>query len=128
MQELAQQEGFSIPIYKTTKSGELHLPTFYSNVEVEGEIFRGKEGKSKKQAELNAAKVAYSILKERKSLVPVCDGIYAIGFNVRHKEVLLVILHEEQLELIKYVLFGASILILIYSLFRYYVWNISHSD
>uniref|UniRef100_A0A7N2KMQ4 DRBM domain-containing protein n=1 Tax=Quercus lobata TaxID=97700 RepID=A0A7N2KMQ4_QUELO len=89
LQELAQQEGFSIPIYKTTKSGELHLPTFYSNVEVEGEIFRGKEGKSKKQAELNAAKVAYSILKERKSLVPVCDGIYAIGFNVRHKEVLL---------------------------------------
>ncbi|KAK7844734.1 double-stranded rna-binding protein 4 [Quercus suber] len=72
--ELAQQEGFSIPIYNTTKSGELHMPTFYSNVEVEGEIFRGKEGKSKKQAELNAAKVAYSILKERKSLVPVCDG------------------------------------------------------
>lgn len=76
------------------------MPTFYSNVEVEGEIFRGKEGKSKKQAELNAAKVAYSILKERKSLVPVCDGIYAIGFSVRHKEVLQVILHEEQLELI----------------------------
>ena len=76
------------------------MPTFYSNVEVGGEIFRGKEGKSKKQAELNAAKVAYSILKERKSLVPVCDGIYAIGFNVRHEEVLLVILHEEQLELI----------------------------
>ncbi|KAM4083949.1 hypothetical protein ACB094_08G095700 [Castanea mollissima] len=65
LQELAQQEGFSIPIYNTTKSGELHMPTFYSNVEVEGEIFRGKEGKSKKQAELNAAKVAYSILKER---------------------------------------------------------------
>ena len=87
LQELAQQEGFSIPIYDTTKSGELHMPTFYSNVEVEGEIFRGKEGKSKKQAELNAAKVAYSILKERKS-------------PVRHKEVLLVILHDEQLELI----------------------------
>ncbi|KAM3692544.1 hypothetical protein ACJW30_08G096900 [Castanea mollissima] len=65
LQELAQQEGFSIPIYNTTKSGELHMPTFYSNVEVEGEIFHGKEGKSKKQAELNAAKVAYSILKER---------------------------------------------------------------
>ena len=100
LQELAQQEGFSIPIYDTTKSGELHMPKFYSNVEVEGEIFRGKEGKSKKQAELNAAKVAYSILKERKSPVPACDGIYAIGFNVRHKEVLLVILHDEQLELI----------------------------
>lgn len=100
LQELAQREGFSKPIYNTTKSGELHMLTFYSNVEVEGEIFRGKEGKSKKQAELNAAKVAYSILKERESLVPVCHGIYAIGFNVRHKEVLLGILHEEQLELI----------------------------
>uniref|UniRef100_A0A2N9FWG9 DRBM domain-containing protein n=1 Tax=Fagus sylvatica TaxID=28930 RepID=A0A2N9FWG9_FAGSY len=65
LQELAQHEGFSIPLYNTTKSGALHIPTFFSTVEVQGEVFRGNEGKSKKQAELNAAKVAYAILKER---------------------------------------------------------------
>jgi dsRNA-specific ribonuclease len=42
---------------------------FFSTVEVKGHIFRGKVGKSKKQAELNAAKVAYSFLNDRKSLV-----------------------------------------------------------
>ena len=72
MQELAQHEGFSIPLYNTTKSGALHIPTFFSTVEVQGEVFRGNEGKSKKQAELNVAKVAYAILKERKSLIPFC--------------------------------------------------------
>ncbi|XP_059431018.1 double-stranded RNA-binding protein 1-like [Corylus avellana] len=42
------------------------MPMFFSTVEVKGEIFRGKVGKSKKQAELNAAKVAYSsFLNER---------------------------------------------------------------
>ena len=45
------------------------MPMFFSTVEVKGHIFRGKIGKSKKQAELNAAKVAYSFLNERKSLV-----------------------------------------------------------
>jgi dsRNA-specific ribonuclease len=45
------------------------MPMFFSTVEVKGHIFRGKVGKSKKQAELNAAKVAYSFLNDRKSLV-----------------------------------------------------------
>ncbi|BBH05403.1 dsRNA-binding protein 2 [Prunus dulcis] len=65
LQELAQREGFYMPQYKTARSGASHLPTFSSTVEVEGEEFYGKAGKSKKQAELNAAKVAYIALKER---------------------------------------------------------------
>ena len=66
LQELVQREDLSIPIYKTTKHGEPHKPIFFSTVELEGEIFHGKAAKSKKQAELDAARVAYVALKERK--------------------------------------------------------------
>ncbi|MED6109734.1 HLA class II histocompatibility antigen, DR beta 4 chain, variant 2 [Stylosanthes scabra] len=79
LQELAQKEGFSLPSYFTERSGEAHIPTFVSRVEVEGEVFAGQEAKTKKQAEMNAAKVAYITLKERKgkseqrSLLPLSD-------------------------------------------------------
>uniref|UniRef100_A0A0R0JSL9 DRBM domain-containing protein n=1 Tax=Glycine max TaxID=3847 RepID=A0A0R0JSL9_SOYBN len=66
LQELAQKEGFRLPIYNTNKSGEAHMPIFVSQVEVEGELFTGEEAKSKKQAEMSAAKVAYMALKECK--------------------------------------------------------------
>ncbi|GAB4824563.1 hypothetical protein Ancab_007437 [Ancistrocladus abbreviatus] len=66
LQELAQREGLSLPTYKTLKSGVPHLPTFYSTVELEGEIFNGKGAKSKKQAEINAAEVAYTALTQGK--------------------------------------------------------------
>lgn len=42
------------------------MPIFVSQVEVEGELFTGEEAKSKKQAEMSAAKVAYMALKECK--------------------------------------------------------------
>ncbi|KAK9279133.1 hypothetical protein L1049_012810 [Liquidambar formosana] len=65
LQELAQKEGFCLPSYKTFKAGAPHMPKFYSSVEVEGEIFQGKGAKSKKQAEIDAAKTAYTVFKER---------------------------------------------------------------
>lgn len=46
------------------------MPKFYSSVEVEGEIFQGKGAKSKKQAEIDAAKTAYTVFKERESVTP----------------------------------------------------------
>ncbi|XP_058105811.1 double-stranded RNA-binding protein 1-like isoform X2 [Magnolia sinica] len=66
LQELAQKEGFSLPVYKTVRSGLPHLPTFFSTVEIEGEVFSGKAAKTKKQAEMIAAKVAWSCLKEHR--------------------------------------------------------------
>ncbi|KAA8544406.1 hypothetical protein F0562_022418 [Nyssa sinensis] len=66
LQQLAQNEGFILPTYKTISTGESHKPTFFSTVEVEEEIFHGKGGPSKKQAELNAAEVAYTAFMERK--------------------------------------------------------------
>ncbi|WJX32910.1 hypothetical protein P8452_21185 [Trifolium repens] len=62
--ELTEREGFSNPIYKTTQIGSPHMPTFFSTVEVEGLEFHGKASRCKKQAELDAAKIAYIALKE----------------------------------------------------------------
>lgn len=68
LQDLAAKQGFSLQ-YKTITSGASHMPTFFSTVEVEGEIFSGKAAKTKKQSEMNAAKVALSKLNERKLAV-----------------------------------------------------------
>ncbi|KAJ1410269.1 Double-stranded RNA-binding domain [Sesbania bispinosa] len=62
--ELTQREGFCKPTYKTIQSGSPQMPTFFSTVEVEGEKFHGKASNSKKQAEQDAAKIAYIALKE----------------------------------------------------------------
>ncbi|CAI8597760.1 unnamed protein product [Vicia faba] len=61
--ELTQTEGFSKPTYRTTESRSTHMPTFFSTVEVEGVEFHGKASRSKKQADHDAAKIAYIGLK-----------------------------------------------------------------
>lgn len=66
LQALAQREGFSLPVYGTKSSGESHMPTFISTVEVGGNVFHGQKAKTKKQAEMSAAKVAYTSLQEGK--------------------------------------------------------------
>lgn len=65
LQELVQKEGFSLPVYDTNRSGEGHEAIFVSTVEIR-EVFKGHEARTKKQAEMNAAKIAYTTLKERK--------------------------------------------------------------
>ncbi|XP_054797677.1 double-stranded RNA-binding protein 1-like [Prosopis cineraria] len=72
LQELALRAGFCIPTYKTIKSGTVRMPTFISIVEVEGKDFHGEARKSKKQAEQDAAKVAYTALKESRSILLQC--------------------------------------------------------
>jgi dsRNA-specific ribonuclease len=67
LQELAQKGGYLLPTYCTEKSGNFHPPSFISNVEVGGKVFPGKEASTKKQAEMNAAKVAYMTLTEGES-------------------------------------------------------------
>ncbi|KAK1582748.1 hypothetical protein Q3G72_017829 [Acer saccharum] len=66
LQELAQKKGYALPIYTTNVSGEAHVPTFVSTVEVKGELFTGQRSKTKKQAEMSAAKVAYVTIIEGK--------------------------------------------------------------
>ncbi|XP_058755693.1 double-stranded RNA-binding protein 1-like [Vicia villosa] len=62
--ELTQREGFPKPIYITTESRSSNMPTFFSTVEVDGVEFHGKASRSKKQAEHDAAKIAYIALQE----------------------------------------------------------------
>lgn len=65
LQEFTQKQGCCLPVYDTIRQGESHTPIFVSTVEIEGENFKGQEAKTKKMAETSAAKVAYTILKER---------------------------------------------------------------
>ncbi|XP_026427245.1 double-stranded RNA-binding protein 1-like [Papaver somniferum] len=67
LQEFLRKEGLPLPTYKTKSCGSPHLPTFQSTVEVGADVFEGIAARTKKQAEMNAAKVAYSHLKEYKS-------------------------------------------------------------
>ncbi|KAG6736460.1 hypothetical protein POTOM_060768 [Populus tomentosa] len=60
LQDMAQREGFGLPTYCTEKSGESHAPTFISTVKIDGRSFTGKEARTKKQAEMSAAKTAYT--------------------------------------------------------------------
>ncbi|XP_050381471.1 double-stranded RNA-binding protein 1-like isoform X2 [Argentina anserina] len=80
LQELLQKEGQHAPLYSTTTSGEPHMRSFVSTVEIRGEYFTGQVARSKKLAEVSAAKVAYNTLRDRKSsqiplfLTPVLQG------------------------------------------------------
>lgn len=65
LQELTQKGGLRLPAYETKKSGPPHMPTFISTVEVRGERFQGQEAKTKRLAEVDAAKAAYTSLIER---------------------------------------------------------------
>ncbi|KAI5554796.1 hypothetical protein BDE02_19G039400 [Populus trichocarpa] len=67
LQDMARREGCGLPTYLTDKSGEAHAPTFISKVEIDGVSFTGKEARNKKQAEMSAAKIAYTALQQRYS-------------------------------------------------------------
>ncbi|CAN1762687.1 Double-stranded RNA-binding protein 4 [Linum perenne] len=67
LQEKIQKKGGCLPNYETRKLGQVNAPTFISTVEVEGQAFTGHEAKSKKLAEMSAAKVAYTHLMEGNS-------------------------------------------------------------
>ncbi|VFQ64222.1 unnamed protein product [Cuscuta campestris] len=62
LQQLAQKLGHLFPVYKTIQCGPPHAASFISTVQVGEETFQGHEAKSKKQAEMNAAEVAYDTL------------------------------------------------------------------
>lgn len=63
---MAQKGGLGLPAYSTSQSGEVHVPVFVSTVKVGEENFEGKPSRTKKQAEMSAAKVAYFTIKEGK--------------------------------------------------------------
>uniref|UniRef100_A0ACD5ZMI8 Uncharacterized protein n=2 Tax=Avena sativa TaxID=4498 RepID=A0ACD5ZMI8_AVESA len=64
LQETAHRAGLKLPMYTTIRSGPGHTPMFTCTVELAGKIFTGNPGKTKKQAQKNAAMAAWSELKE----------------------------------------------------------------
>ncbi|CAA0814455.1 Double-stranded RNA-binding protein 2 [Striga hermonthica] len=63
LQEVSQRVGGCMPSYTTFRSGQGHLPVFTCTVELVGVLFTGDPAKNKKQAEKNAAMVAWLSLK-----------------------------------------------------------------
>ncbi|GAB2276760.1 Double-stranded RNA-binding protein 6 [Dionaea muscipula] len=64
LQEVSQRVGASLPLYTTFTSGFGHLPLFSCTVELAGVTFTGVRAKNKKQAEKNAAMIAWLSLKQ----------------------------------------------------------------
>nr|CAB3474404.1 unnamed protein product [Digitaria exilis] len=65
LQELLQKEGVPLPVYATTLEVSNHSGAFVSTVEIQGTTFQGEPGNTKKQAEVNVAKVAFQHFKGR---------------------------------------------------------------
>jgi len=59
IQEIAQKEGISLSVYNTVPTNKENSIAYKSSVQIKGEIFEGEPGTTKKQAEMNAAKIAY---------------------------------------------------------------------
>ena len=58
--ESMQQQGKSLPVYQTTHEGPDHDRTFFANLLIDGQVIASASGRSRKQAETNAAIKALS--------------------------------------------------------------------
>jgi ribonuclease III len=58
--ESMQQQGKSTPVYQTTHEGPDHDRTFFANLLIDGQVIARASGRSRKQAETNAAIKALS--------------------------------------------------------------------
>ncbi|XP_044500581.1 double-stranded RNA-binding protein 2-like isoform X2 [Mangifera indica] len=63
LQETAHKAGLNLPMYTTVRSGPGHVPVFSCTVELARMSFTGEPARTKKQAQKNAAMVAWSTLK-----------------------------------------------------------------
>ena len=58
--ESMQQQGKAVPVYQTTHEGPDHDRTFFANLIIDGAVVASASGRSRKQAETNAAIKALS--------------------------------------------------------------------
>jgi ribonuclease-3 len=63
LQELTAAELLGVPEYRVEESGPDHQKSFRATVRVAGRTFGSGEGKSKKEAEQQAAEAAYTVIK-----------------------------------------------------------------
>ncbi|HVM51896.1 MAG TPA: ribonuclease III [Acidimicrobiales bacterium] len=67
LQELAARELEALPAYSVTDDGPDHAKRFFATVTVQGVEYGAGEGRSKKQAEQAAARLAWEVLSARAS-------------------------------------------------------------
>ncbi|CAH9068483.1 unnamed protein product [Cuscuta europaea] len=82
LQQLAHKLGFLFPTYKTVQYGPPHGATFISFVQIGEESYEGQSAKTKKQAEMNAAEIAYNTLINCKISLcfNLCITVYFFNF------------------------------------------------
>jgi ribonuclease-3 len=64
LQELTAAEELGVPEYHVAESGPDHQKTFRASVRVGGKVYGYGEGRSKKEAEQNAAEAAWTAIRE----------------------------------------------------------------
>ena len=64
LQELAAARGLGVPVYQVTEDGPDHVKSFAAEVLVAAEVVGGGAGRTKKEAEQQAASIAYTSLQD----------------------------------------------------------------
>jgi len=71
LQEIASTTGLGVPVYEVVESGPDHAKTFQAMVNVDDRSYGPGAGRNKKEAEQNAAAIAFAALKASRGTGPV---------------------------------------------------------
>jgi ribonuclease III len=71
LQEIASTTGLGVPVYDVVESGPDHAKTFQAMVRVEDHTYGPGAGRNKKEAEQNAAAIAFAALKSARGTGPI---------------------------------------------------------
>jgi ribonuclease-3 len=63
LQEIASMTGLGVPVYDVMESGPDHAKTFQAMVNIDDQSYGPGAGRNKKEAEQNAAAIAFAALK-----------------------------------------------------------------
>jgi ribonuclease III len=71
LQEIASMSGLGVPVYDVVESGPDHAKTFQATVKIDDQSYGPGAGRNKKEAEQNAAALAFAALKGSRGSGPV---------------------------------------------------------
>ena len=71
LQEIASTAGLGVPVYDVVESGPDHAKTFQAMVNIDAHSYGPGAGRNKKEAEQNAAAIAFAALKGSRGTGPV---------------------------------------------------------
>jgi ribonuclease-3 len=71
LQEIASTAGLGVPVYDVVESGPDHAKTFQAMVNIDAHSYGPGAGRNKKEAEQNAAAIAFAALKGSRGSGPV---------------------------------------------------------